>query len=59
MIHTYATLNSQLTANKVTLHFDTNFTKLASTNKACVNLNRSAGNKMFKETVTSKLNANG
>jgi hypothetical protein len=48
----------ELTAiSKVTLHFDINFTKLASTNRTCINLNRGQGNKMFKETVTSKLNA--
>ena len=43
--------------NKVILHFDTNFTKLAITNKTCINLKRGQGNKMLKETVTSKLNA--
>jgi hypothetical protein len=58
MIHTYVTFNSQLSTNKVTLYFDTNFTKLATTNKTCINLNRGQGNKTFKETVTSKLTAN-
>lgn len=58
MIHTYVTLNSQLSTNKVTLYFDTNFTKLVTTNKTCINLNRRQGNKTFKETVTSKLIAN-
>jgi hypothetical protein len=48
----------ELTAiSKVTLHFDTNFTKLASTNKTCINLNRGQGNKTCKGTVTSILNA--
>jgi len=43
--------------SKVTLHFATNFTKLATTNKAGIHLNRGEGNKMFKESVTRKLNA--
>jgi len=43
--------------SKVPLHADTNFTKLAITNKTCINLNRGQGNTMFKETVTRKLNA--
>jgi hypothetical protein len=49
----------ELTAfSKITLHFGTNFTKLAaSTNKTDIDLSRGQGNKTFKETFTCKLNA--